>query len=74
MLDEAAVVAHDVEGDVFGLVGGQRVDGWIDRDGFKLTEGLHLEWTANGEIQVGNAVVALEHGSEDGVEFYRAHE
>ena len=42
--------------------------------GFKLTEGLDLERAAHGEIQVGNAVVALEHGSEDGVEFYGTHE
>ena len=74
MLDEAAVVAHDVEGDVLGLVGRERVDGRIDRDGFELTEGLHLKRAAHGEIQVGNAVVTLEHGSEDGVEFYGAHE
>ena len=73
MPDESAVVAEDVEGDVLGLVGGQRVDGRIDRDGFQLSEGLDLERPADGEIQIGNAVVTLEHGSEDGVEFYAAH-
>ena len=41
--------------------------------GFKLAERLHLERAANGEIQIGNAVVALEHGPEDGVEFNGTH-
>ena len=65
--DEPPVVAEDVERDVFGLVGGQRVDGRIDRDGFQLSESFDLKRSAHGEIQVGNTIVALEHGSEDGV-------
>ena len=71
--DQPAAVAQDVEGDVFGLVGRQGVNGRIDRDRFELSERFHLERPADGKIQIGNAVVALEHGSEDGVEFYGAH-
>ena len=73
VIDEAAVVAEEVERDVFGLVGRQRVDGRIDRDGLELAERLDLKRAADGEIQIGNAIVTLEHGSEDGVEFYGTH-
>ena len=52
VLDEPPVVAEDVERDVLGLVGGQRVDGRIDRDGLELAEGFDLERPAHGEIQV----------------------
>ena len=73
VVDEAAIVAEEVERDVLGLVRRQRVNGRIDGNGFQLSERLHLKRTANGEIQIGNAIVALEHGPEDGVEFNGTH-
>ena len=69
-----ALVADDIKRDLLGLIARQRFHRGLNPRFFKFAESLDLEWSIDGEEQIGDARMRVEHRGEDGVEFGRSHE
>ncbi len=73
IVNQAAVSLHQGERDLLRLIGSERVDRRIDEDRLQFAEIFHLQRMADGKIQVGDAVVGLQHRRQNSVEIGNSH-
>lgn len=73
IVDEAAISLHQRERDLFRLIGSQAFDWWIDIHRFEFAPIFHLKWMANGEIEIGDTAVGLEHRRQNFVQIWNSH-
>ena len=73
IVDQPPVPLHQRQRDLLGLVGRERLDRRIDIDRFELAVIFALKRVADRKVQVGDAVISLEHRREDFVEIGNSH-
>src|SRR5262245_37621933 len=70
IVNQAAIPLHQRKRDLFGLKWRQLLDRWINQDRLEHAKSFHLERVADGEIQIRNAVVSLEHCGQNLVQVW----
>src|SRR5437867_382177 len=73
IVNQTPIALHERECDLLGLIGRERLDRWIDIYRLELAEVLHLQRMTDGKIQVGDAIVSLEHRRENFIEIGGPH-
>src|SRR2546428_9432500 len=73
VVDEAPISLHETKCNLLGLIRSEHFNWWIDIYRFQLPEIFHLQRMAHGKVEVGNAVVSLEHGRQDSVQIRNSH-
>ena len=59
--DMPEVIAHQIEGDHLGLKRGELLDGRLIGDWFQVAEGFDLQWLIDGEKQVRDFRLGVQH-------------
>ena len=73
IVDQAPISLHQRERDLLGLIRSQRVDRRIDKDRLQFAEIFHLQRMADGKIEIGNAVIGLQHRGQNFIEIGNSH-
>ena len=73
IVNQAAIALHEGERDLLRLIRSERFDRRIDKDRLQFAEVFHLERMADGEIEIGDAVVGLQHRGQNFVEIGYSH-
>ena len=73
VVDEPPIPLHQRERNLFRLERCQRIDRWVDKDRLQFAIILHLQWMADGKVQIRDAVIRLQHRGQDSVEIGNSH-
>ena len=73
IVDETPISLDQGERDLLRLIRRERVDRRVDEDRLQFAVILHLQRMADGKIEIGDAVVGLQHRGQDPVEVGNSH-
>ena len=65
IVNQPAIALHESERDLLGLIRRQRFDRRIDEDRLEFAEIFHLQRVTDGKIEIGDAVVGLQHRGQN---------
>ena len=74
IVDQAPISLHESERELFGLIGRERFDRRVDKDRLQFAEIFDLQRMTDGKVEIGDAVVGLQHRGENFVEIGNSHD
>src|SRR3979411_2117275 len=74
IVNQTTIALHEGERDRLRFIGSQRFNRWIDIYRFEHAEILYLQRVTDRKIEVGDAIVGLQHRREDLIEIRCSHE
>lgn len=61
IMHQTPIALHESERNLLRLKWREPLDRWIDNDGLKLAEIFHLERMTNRNVEIGDAIIRLQH-------------